>query len=253
MSGAAGALSAATSGWQVPAYETPLWLGRQGPWAVVVPVITLPVALPEPRAWAVACKRVIDVVGALLGLVLSVPILAVLAILIKVDSPGPVFFSQPRLGLGGRTFRCVKLRTMCADAEGQLDADEYLRREYERNGFKLPVHQDRRVTALGRVLRICSLDELPQFWNVLRGDMSLVGPRPIVAPELAHYPGMDGRVLLSVRPGVTGAWAVAGRSRIGYPERAAIELAYVREWSIAGDVAILAKTVITVAAREGAA
>jgi lipopolysaccharide/colanic/teichoic acid biosynthesis glycosyltransferase len=186
------------------------------------------------------------------GLVLSAPLLLILAPLIKLDSPGPVVFAQMRVGRGGRLFRCYKLRTMCADAEHVLARDETLRAAYMAHGFKLPCHVDRRVTPLGRFLRTASLDELPQFWNVLCGDMSLVGPRPIVEAELAHYPGEDRRILLSVRPGLTGAWAVAGRSLIGYPQRADIELGYVRHWSISRDVAILAQTVVTVAARDGA-
>jgi lipopolysaccharide/colanic/teichoic acid biosynthesis glycosyltransferase len=140
---------------------------------------------------------------------------------------------------------------MCAEAEALLENDPALRAEYLANGFKLPTHGDRRVTALGRVLRTTSLDELPQFWNVLRGEMSLVGPRPIVPEELAHY-GPHHAVLCSVRPGVTGAWAVGGRSRIGYPARAQIELEYVRGWSLRRDFVILARTVGVVLQRHGA-
>lgn len=217
----------------------------------VVPVLTVPVALPSHASWAVAGKRVLDVVGATIGLVLTAPLLLVLAILIRLESPGPVLFRQPRLGLNGRHFRCLKLRTMRADAEQILQADPGLRREYERHDFKLPTCADHRVTTLGRILRLTSLDELPQFWNVLRGEMSLVGPRPIVPEELVHY-GAQRALLCSVRPGVTGAWAVGGRSRINYPERAAIELEYVRQWSLAGDLVILARTVVAVLQRRGA-
>jgi lipopolysaccharide/colanic/teichoic acid biosynthesis glycosyltransferase len=218
------------------------------PWALPTDA---PFALqPLPR-WGLTVKRLLDVVGALVALVVFAPALVVLAILIKLDSPGPVFFTQARLGIGGREFRCLKLRTMCAGAEALLDGDPALRAEYLANGFKLPTHADRRVTTLGRVLRTTSLDELPQFWNVLRGEMSLVGPRPIVPDELAHY-GPNHAVLCSVRPGVTGAWAVGGRSRIGYPERATIELDYVRGWSLRRDFRILLRTVGVVVQRHGA-
>ncbi|MGZ8457395.1 MAG: sugar transferase [Gemmatirosa sp.] len=209
------------------------------------------VPLQRPSRARLATKRLIDVVGATVGLLLALPVMLVLAIAIKIHSPGPVFFAQSRIGRGGRTFRCFKLRTMCVDAEERLAVDDALRVEYERNHYKLPAHADHRITGLGRFLRTTSLDELPQFYNVLRGDMALVGPRPVVAAELAHY-GATRDVLLSVRPGVTGAWAVRGRSRIGYPERAAIEVGYARTWTIRRDLAILARTVGVVLQRRGA-
>jgi lipopolysaccharide/colanic/teichoic acid biosynthesis glycosyltransferase len=209
------------------------------------------VPLRRPSRASLATKRLIDVVGATVGLLLALPVMLILAIAIKIHSPGPVLFAQTRIGRGGRLFRCYKLRTMCVDAEHRLAADEALRGEYERNHFKLPAHADDRITALGRFLRTTSLDELPQFYNVLRGDMSLVGPRPVVSAELAHYASTRD-VLLSVRPGITGAWAVRGRSRIGYPERAAIELGYARSWTIRGDLAILARTIGVVLQRRGA-
>ena len=206
---------------------------------------------PPPPVWRVAVKRTLDVIGGIVGLALSVPILAVLAVLIRLESAGAVVFAQTRVGRDGRAFRCYKLRTMCADAEALLERDSALRAVYEAHAFKLPTHIDRRITPLGRILRETSLDELPQFWNVLRGDMSLVGPRPIVHAELVHYESTQD-TLLSVRPGLTGAWAVRGRSQIGYPQRADIELEYVRRWTLLGDLAILARTVVAVAQRRGA-
>jgi lipopolysaccharide/colanic/teichoic acid biosynthesis glycosyltransferase len=140
---------------------------------------------------------------------------------------------------------------MLPNAEVMLWATPELLTEYRQNNFKLPLAQDRRVTGLGRLLRRTSLDEVPQFWNVLRGDMSLVGPRPIVPDELRHYGG-DADVLLSMRPGMSGAWAVRGRSTIGYPERAAIEVDYVRTWKLASDVRILLDTLAVVVQRRGA-
>ena len=209
------------------------------------------VPLGRPSRWRLGLKRAIDVVGAIVGLLLSAPVVLLLAVAIRLDSPGRVVFAQSRVGRGGRPFRCFKLRTMCADAESRLNGDHALRAAYELNHFKLPPHADDRITPLGRFLRTTSLDELPQFWNVLRGDMSLVGPRPVVASELVHY-GATRDVLLSVRPGLTGAWAVRGRSRIGYPERAAIELGYARSWTIRGDVAIMFRTIGVVLQRRGA-
>lgn len=208
-------------------------------------------APPEPPVWRAATKRAVDIVGALLGLALSTPLLLLLAPLLRLEAEGSILFGQARVGRGGRIFRCYKLRTMCADAETQLVDDPALRADYEANGFKLPAGADHRVTPFGRLLRVTSVDEIPQFWNVLRGDMSLVGPRPIVPNELSHYARRE-EILLSVRPGLTGAWAVRGRSRIGYPERAAIELEYVQCWTLWGDLAILARTIIAVLQRRGA-
>jgi exopolysaccharide production protein ExoY len=214
--------------------------------------LTPAVDAPAPvAAWRLAIKRALDVAGALAGLLLAAPLLAVLAVAVKLASPGPVLFGQLRIGQGGRRFTCYKLRTMCADAETRLAADDDLRASYEANHFKLPARHDPRVTALGRFLRVTSLDELPQFWNVLRGDMSLVGPRPIVEAELEHY-GTSRDVLLAVKPGLTGAWAVQGRSRIGYPMRARIELEYARGWTLRGDLGILVRTVGVVLQRRGA-
>lgn len=207
---------------------------------------------PGRTGWQAVAKRVLDVIGAFVGLLLAAPIVALLAPCIKLSSPGPVLFAHTRLGRDGRPFRCFKLRTMRADAEAFLQADPALRAAYCANGFKLPSHADERVTGLGRFMRLTSLDELPQFWNVLRGDMALVGPRPIVEDELLHYAVRDRRVLLSVRPGITGAWAVAGRNRLGYPARAGVELEYVRHWSLARDLRVLVRTVGAVIGRRGA-
>jgi lipopolysaccharide/colanic/teichoic acid biosynthesis glycosyltransferase len=207
---------------------------------------------PARAGWRAALKRVLDVVGAVAGLVIAIPVMLLLAPLIALASPGPVLFAHTRLGRDGRPFRCYKLRTMCADAEAHLAADPLLRAAYLANGFKLPSDADRRVTPLGRFMRLTSLDELPQFWNVLKGDMALVGPRPIVDEELQHYPVRDRRILLSLRPGITGAWAVGGRNRLGYPARARVELDYVRRWTFGRDLAILGRTLGAVIGRQGA-
>ena len=144
---------------------------------------------------------------------------------------------------GAQRFGCLKLRTMQVDAELQLETDDVMYADYVRNNYKIPEDQDPRITRLGRLLRRTSLDEVPQFWNVLLGDMSLVGPRPLVPSELEQYPGARQRLLLSMRPGLTGAWAVSGRHGVGYPERCEIELGYVRSWSLTGDVRVLVRTI----------
>lgn len=191
-----------------------------------------------------------DLVGALLLLVATLPLFLVAAIAIRLESRGPVLFAHRRLGKGGRHFDCLKFRSMTVEAEQQLFGDHELRHRYVSHHFKIPVQADPRITRVGKVLRKTSLDELPQLINVLRGEMSLVGPRPIVALEATHY-GDDIADLLAVRPGITGAWAVGGRNAVGYPERARMELAYVRHWSIRRDLAVLVRTPWTVLSQRG--
>jgi exopolysaccharide production protein ExoY len=191
---------------------------------------------------ALAAKRGMDITGALVGIVVSAPVMLVLAALIRLESKGWPFFLHTRVTRDGHRFGCLKLRTMHADAEAQLEADDALYDNYVRNNYKIPEDQDPRVTRLGRFLRRTSLDEVPQFWNVLVGEMSLIGPRPLVPSELEHYTGARQRLLLSMRPGLTGAWAVSGRHAVGYPERSEIELGYVRRWSLRGDLRVLVRT-----------
>jgi exopolysaccharide production protein ExoY len=210
-------------------------------------------ALPERGfAGAVgdATKRAFDVVTSLIGLIVLAPVFIVVAIAIKLDSRGPVFFAHKRLGRNGRHFDCLKFRTMETDAERRVFENEELLHHYVSNHFKIPSGIDPRITRLGAFLRKSSIDELPQFWNVLVGDMSLVGPRPIVALEGTHY-GDRLPVLLSVRPGLTGLWAVQGRSQLGYPERANVELSYVKDRTLAMDLKILASTPWTVITQRG--
>jgi exopolysaccharide production protein ExoY len=203
------------------------------------------------RIVARCVKRLVDILGATIGLIIAAPVIIVAAIAIRLESRGPVFFAHRRLGRGGDPFDCWKFRSMHEDAERVLHADETLRHHYVSNHFKIPTHLDPRVTRLGRFLRKSSLDELPQLWNVLRGDMSLVGPRPIVPLESSYY-AEELPVLLSVRPGLTGAWAVHGRSHVGYPTRASIELGYVRNWTLTTDLEILARTPAAVFTQRGA-
>ena len=198
-----------------------------------------------------ALKRVIDLFGSIVLIILLAPVLVVVAIAIRFDSPGPMLFAHRRLGRNGKHFDCLKFRTMETDAEHRVFHDESLRHHYVSNHFKIPQHLDPRITRLGAFLRRSSLDELPQLWNVLKGEMSLVGPRPIVALEATHY-GDKLNTLLSVRPGLTGLWAVEGRSQVGYPARVDVELEYIRRRSFFEDWRILLRTPWVVFTQRGA-
>jgi exopolysaccharide biosynthesis polyprenyl glycosylphosphotransferase len=211
---------------------------------------------PSLRAWQLAAKRAVDLVGSLLGLLVLSPVLIGIGVWIRLDSPGPALFSQRRVGARGRTFRMLKFRSMQEDAEARLAADPGLYRTFQEHGFKIPAELDPRLSRAGRMLRRTSLDELPQLLNVLAGSMSLVGPRPIEPVEFEHSGHHYGRhgvpVFLSVKPGMTGAWAVNGRSDVGYPDRALMELDYIRRWSLWFDLLILARTIPAVLQRRGA-
>jgi exopolysaccharide biosynthesis polyprenyl glycosylphosphotransferase len=192
-------------------------------------------------------KRALDVLGAVVLGVMSLPLLAIGAVAIKLDSRGPVFFSQERIGQGGRRFRLLKLRTMVADAESRRDA---LLAQSKDPGW-LHLEHDPRVTRLGRLLRLTSLDELPQLWNVLKGEMSLVGPRPLVAEEDGKVNGWA-RGRLDLTPGVTGLWQVLGRTSIPFEEMVRLDYLYVANWSLWGDVRLVLRTLPVVLARRGA-
>jgi len=206
--------------------------------------------MPTDEVGAVA-KRVVDIVLSAIGLVAFAPIYLAVVIAIKRLDPGPAIFAHERLGLRGKRFRLLKFRSMRVDAERFLKADPKLYDRYVANDFKLPEAEDPRISPLGRFLRKSSLDELPQLWNVLRGDMSLVGPRPIVPDEIHHYEPYA-ELFLAVRPGVTGRWQVSGRSDVRYPERAFMDLDYIGNNSLADDLAIILRTVPAVLARRGA-
>jgi lipopolysaccharide/colanic/teichoic acid biosynthesis glycosyltransferase len=214
-----------------------------------LPVLSLG---PRPRdVLSSGLKRAFDLIFSSVGLLVSAPMIVSLAALMKVFDPGPAFFSQERLGKDGRKIRIYKFRSMRVDAETVLKANPTLYRKYTENDYKLPEHEDPRISRLGRFLRRSSLDELPQLWNVLKGDMSLVGPRPIVPSELEKFEPYA-EILLSVRPGLTGRWQVSGRSEIQYPERAFMELDYAGEYSVVSDLSIMARTVPAVLKRRGA-
>jgi len=205
---------------------------------------------PGLKGWQVFLKRTIDVIGASVGLVLVSPLLALVAIAVRLESRGPVFFTQHRIGQGGRRFRIIKFRTMVDGAEKLRD--ELLSRSVYGDARLFKVQNDPRMTRFGRWLRRTSVDELPQLLNVLRGEMSLVGPRPPLPSEVAlyedhHYGRFD------VKPGITGPWQVAGRNQITDFERVvALETRYIREWSLLNDVGILLRTVWVVAQMRGA-
>lgn len=201
-------------------------------------------AVFEPQA-----KRATDIVLAAAGLVLLTPVYVLVALVVVLDSGWPAFYWHDRLGKDRRPFRLWKFRTMIAEAEHRLLQDEELAAKYRRD-FKLA--QDPRLTRVGRALRRTSIDELPQLWNVLRGEMSLVGPRPVVEEELRVRYGTAADLLLSVRPGLTGLWQVSGRSSLDYGTRVALDLKYVADQSIALDFQILARTPAAVVTMRGA-
>ncbi len=210
------------------------------PWAPLGDRARLPMVLQSAPTGA--ARRAADIAAAGFLLVLAAPLLCLCALAVLIESGGPVFFGHQRLGLGGRPFRCWKLRTMQAGAEERLDQDPGLKARYVQNGFKLPSADDPRLTRVGGWLRSRHLDELPQLFNVVAGSMSLVGPRPVVPEELTEY-DPHGPELLRVKPGITGAWTCLGRSRPAYPERARLELDYVRNRGVRADLAILLRSV----------
>jgi len=188
-------------------------------------------------------KRLFDIVFSLLVLILFSPVYIILALLIACSSEGPIFYIQERVGKNYKPFNCIKFRTMVSNADEVLvqimETSPHLKQEFE-HSFKLK--NDPRITKVGRFLRITSLDEFPQFWNVLKGDMSVVGPRPLVAEELPKY-GCHINQILTIRPGITGLWQVSGRNDIPYPRRVQIDLHYVKFRTFWLDLWIVLKTI----------
>jgi exopolysaccharide biosynthesis polyprenyl glycosylphosphotransferase len=195
-----------------------------------------------------ALKRTLDLVVAGVALVVTLPVLAVVLVAIRLDSRGPVLFRQVRVGRDGREFTVLKLRTMVADAHRQRDELAHLN---EADGPLFKIRDDPRITRVGRVLRTWSLDELPQLVNVLRGDMSLVGPRPALPEEVEKYTPWQMR-RLRVRPGITGVWQVSGRSDVPFDEAVRMDLFYIENWSLGTDLFLLGKTLLAVLGRQGA-
>jgi exopolysaccharide biosynthesis polyprenyl glycosylphosphotransferase len=202
-----------------------------------------------------AGKRTLDLVGASLLLVLASPLLALVAVAIRLEGKGPTFFAQERVGRRGRRFRILKFRSMVVDADGD---DATIRAAVDDGGMtiadavaEIKADDDPRITRVGRLIRRTSLDELPQLWNVVRGEMSLVGPRPLRPFEAEALDGWQLARQLP-RPGITGLWQVSGRSRVNWDERIQLDYSYVRHWSLADDLEILARTVPAVVAGDGA-
>jgi lipopolysaccharide/colanic/teichoic acid biosynthesis glycosyltransferase len=191
-------------------------------------------------------KRAFDLIGAGLGLVVGLPLFGLIALLIKLDTPGPVFFRQMRVGRDGELFEILKFRTMVVDAEAMKSE---LRDRNEAEGI-FKIEADPRVTRVGRVLRRTSLDELAQLVNVLRGQMSLVGPRPLVVDEDELITGFDRR-RLAITPGMTGSWQILGSARLPLHEMIKLDYMYVANWSLWSDVKILLRTAGVVVARQG--
>ncbi|MGL5858111.1 MAG: sugar transferase [Angustibacter sp.] len=203
---------------------------------------------PSSRYGRMFAKAVLDRVLGVALLVMATPVIAIAAVAIRVSTRGPAFFTQPRIGVDGGTFTMYKLRTMVVDAEAQLAE---LRDHSSRDGLMFKMHADPRITRVGAVLRRYSVDELPQLLNVVKGDMSLVGPRPPLLSEYEHYHDAVHR-RLRVRPGLTGLWQVSGRADLTWDESVRLDLRYVDNWSIALDLLILWKTARAVLGRSGA-
>jgi exopolysaccharide biosynthesis polyprenyl glycosylphosphotransferase len=194
-------------------------------------------------------KRALDVTATGLGLLLLAPLFALVALAIRIDSPGPVLFSQTRVGKNGRPFRCWKFRSMYIDAEARKAT--LMARNEMSGGVIFKMKRDPRVTCIGRFIRKASIDELPQLWNVLVGDMSLVGPRPAVPSEVAQYTPHE-RLRLRVKPGITCFWQVSGRSDLPFDEQVRLDIHYARVRSFAVDVLLLLRTVPAVLLARGA-
>jgi lipopolysaccharide/colanic/teichoic acid biosynthesis glycosyltransferase len=225
--------------------SAPVFLGSRSKAAFPTDISTGPVGG--------AVKRLFDLCFATLGLIAVLPLFAVVAVIVRLSSPGPVFFRHERIGFDGERFGCTKFRTMHVDADVQLaqhlanDADA--RAEFEE--FRKLRNDPRIIPIVGNLLRKSSLDELPQLFDVLLGHMSIVGPRPVTEEEVSLY-GAARREYLACRPGVTGLWQVSGRNDLSFQQRVDIDRAYVRSWSFGRDLGIIFKTVKVLINREGA-
>ena len=243
-------------GWRLEDMSTELVLASSltnvaGPRLHFRPMEGLPlmhVELPQFSGGKHIFKRVMDIVLATAAMLILLPLFLGLALIVKLDSPGPVLFFQERIGRNGEKFKMVKFRSMVIDAEAKLAA---LQQANEGSGVLFKMARDPRVTRCGSWMRKFSLDELPQFWNVLIGQMSLVGPRPPLAREVAEYTQPVQRRLL-IKPGITGLWQINGRSDLAWDEAVRLDLYYVENWSLTGDIIILWRTFKAVAAPTGA-
>ena len=198
--------------------------------------------------WNLFVKRALDVIAATILLTVGLPLGALIALAVRINSPGPILYSQTRIGRNGHPFNIFKFRSMTADADAQLDEMAELN---EASGPLFKMRDDPRRTAVGRILRRFSLDEVPNLINVLRGEMSLVGPRPNVPDEVAQYKDWHRR-RLSVSPGMTGLWQVSGRSDLTFDEMVLLDIYYAENWSLTLDLGILLRTIPKVLGGEGA-
>ena len=212
-----------------------------------IPVMTIQSGPAD--GWQLVMKRLIDIVGSIALLIAFAPLFAVVALLIRLDSPGPLFFAQERVGLNKRRFRILKFRTMLHGSDQKQHMFEHLN-EVEGPVFK--IKNDPRVTRLGRFLRRFSIDELPQLVNVLKGDMSLVGPRPLPVRDVERIELQWHKRRFSIRPGITCLWQVNGRSNIGFDDWVRMDLDYIDKWSLGLDLLILMKTIPAVFKGPGA-
>ena len=210
---------------------------------------------PAPRARVREIstgKLVFGKLFAAFALFTLAPVMAAIAIATRIGDPGPVFYKHKRIGKNGRPFDCVKFRSMRVDSAGVLarllESDPVARAEWQRDQ---KLKDDPRIHPVGQFLRKTSLDELPQFWNVLKGDMSIVGPRPIIEDEVERY-GVHFADYCAVRPGITGAWQVGGRNETSYPHRVALDVDYVRNATLLDDIRIVLQTVAVVLTQKGA-
>jgi lipopolysaccharide/colanic/teichoic acid biosynthesis glycosyltransferase len=201
--------------------------------------------LPDYSRAALLAGRFVDLVVSLTLLVFGIVPCLLIALAVKGTSRGPVVFSQKRVGRGGDSFTLYKFRTMRNGTHVDVLADDALRSVYEENGFKLPP-DDPRITRIGRLLRKTSIDELPQLVNVLRGEMSIVGIRPVTPEELVRRPSHDQAVYRLLAPGLTGLWQVEGRSSVGKSDRLALDRQYVEQWSVMGDIRLMIRTPLAV-------
>ena len=202
-----------------------------------------------PDSQRLAVKRVIDVVGATGGLIVLSPLLLIIAAAIKLTSRGPITYAQDRCGLSKRAFWMYKFRSMCVDAD-RMQAS--LEERNEASGPVFKIREDPRITRLGRLLRKTSLDELPQLWNVLRGDMSLVGPRPLPWRDVQRITKPSDMRRFSMRPGITCLWQIQGRNNIDFERWVELDVEYIDTWSLSLDARILIKTIPAVLSGDGA-
>lgn len=217
-------------------------------WRPIEGLPLMSVEMPQYHGFKYSLKRLFDLVLSCSMLVVLSPVLAAIAIAVKLDSPGPIFFRQTRVGVNGTHFKMTKFRSMVVDAEARLTQ---LQEENEGSGVLFKMKDDPRITRVGKVLRRYSLDELPQLFDVVAGSMSLVGPRPPLPSEVEAYENHVHR-RLNVKPGITGPWQVGGRSNLSWEESVRKDLYYVENWSLSGDLLILFKTVKAVVAKDGA-